>query len=317
MLDPAAAGNTAFSSIIPGLQLAWDSTSMGALKECPRKYQYSIMLGYSPRETSVHLLFGLYYHAALEWYDHKRSSGESHDAAMLSTVRRALALTWDQAKNRPWVSDDKYKNRFTLVRSVIWYLDQFAQDTAKTVQLANGKPAVELSFQLDLGVSSPSHQPYIVCGHLDRLVEMGERIMVLDRKTTKSTITPEFFHQFSPHNQFSTYAFASRVIYNTPAQGIIVDAAQVAVGFTRFQRGIVTRNEDQLNDWYNDFVFWLGLAEHFAQQQYWPQNDKSCSNYGGCPFRSVCAKSPSVRDLWLRTDFEKRVWNPLVARGDV
>lgn len=316
-MDPFLSGNTSFSPHTPGLQIAWDSTSMGALKECPRKYEYSIMQGFVPRQTSVHLIFGLHYHAALEWYDHKRSAGMSHAEALREATRRALVISWDKEKNRPWTSDDKYKNRFTLVRSIVWYLDQFANDALKTVQLANGKPAVELSFRLELEVSSPSGEPYLVCGHLDRLVEHGERIMVLDRKTTKSTVTPEFFDQFSPHNQFSTYAFASRVIYNTPAQGIIVDAAQVAVGFTRFQRGIVSRTEEQLNDWMGDFVFWLRLAEEFAHTGYWPQNDKSCGNYGGCPYRSVCAKGPSTRQMWLKADFEQRTWNPLIARGDI
>ena len=66
VLNPSTE-NSAFSKSLPGLQIAWDSTSLGTLKECPRKYQYSIMLGKQPREISVHLTFGLYYHAALEW----------------------------------------------------------------------------------------------------------------------------------------------------------------------------------------------------------------------------------------------------------
>lgn len=317
ILDPAAAGNTAFSLSTPGLQIAWDSTSLGALKECPRKYQYSIMLAKAPRETSVHLAFGLHYHAALEWYDHQRAQGASHSDAYLSTIRRALQLTWNRALGRPWLSDDKYKNRLTLVRSIAWYLDQFAVDALQTVILSNGKPAVELSFQLNLETSAPSGEPYLLCGHIDRLVLSGSTPFVLDRKTTKTTITPDFFDKYSPDNQFSTYSFAAKIIYQTPAKGLIVDAAQIAVGFTRFQRGIVNRTEEQLNDWFTDTITWLRLAEGFAQAQYWPQNDKSCGNYGGCPFRSVCSKGPSTRDLWLERDFQTRVWNPLIARGDV
>ncbi len=315
-LDPSE-WNSAFSTQIPGLQLAWDSTSLGTLKECPRKYQYSIMLAKVPRDTSVHLTFGLHYHSVLEWYDHKKSQGASHEEAFLSAVRRALVLTWDSARKRPWISDDKYKNRLTLVRSIVWYLDTFADDALQTVQLANGKPAVELSFKLPLPAENSLGEQYLLCGHIDRLVTMAGTPYVLDRKTTKSGITPDFFTKYSPDNQFSTYAFASKIIYNTPTEGIIVDAAQIGVNFTRFQRGIVSRNEEQLNDWYSDTTYWMSLAEHFAKDQHWPQNDKSCGNYGGCPFRSVCSKSPSTRDLWLKADFQERVWNPLIARGDV
>lgn len=309
--------NSAFSPIIPGLQIAWDSTSLGTLKECPRKYQYSIMLGKQPREISVHLSFGLYYHAALEWYDHQKSRGASHEEAFLSTVRKTLEITWNAKLRRPWISDDKYKNRATLLRSVVWYLEQFAEDTVETIQLSNGKPAVELSFRLGLDHRAPSGEEYMICGHIDRLVMFNGRPFVLDRKTTKSQLMPEFFDRFTPDNQMSTYAFASKIIYNTPTDGLIIDAAQIAIGFTRFQRGVVQRSESQLDDWFNDTLMWISMAEEFAQRQHWPQNDKSCSSYGGCPFRLVCAKPPSTRKLWLQQSYAKRVWNPLVARGDV
>lgn len=316
VLDPSNE-NSSFSLKVPGLQLAWDSTSLGALKECPRKYQYSIMLGRQPRETSVHLIFGLHYHAALEWYDHQKSRGASHEEAVLSTVRRTLEITWNKTLRRPWLSDDKYKNRGTLLRSVVWYLEQFAEDSITTIQLANGKPAVELSFRLDLDHNSQGGESFMICGHIDRLGMFNERPFVVDRKTSKSQLMPEFFERFTPDNQMSTYSFASKIIYNTPTDGIIIDAAQVAVTFTKFQRGVVTRTDGQLNDWYNDTIFWISMAEEFARRQYWPQNDKSCNNYGGCPFRPVCSKSPETRDLWLRQSFTRRLWNPLIARGDV
>lgn len=316
ILDPSTY-NTSFSQITPGLQIAWDSTSLGTLKECPRKYQYSIMLGFQPKEISVHLTFGLHYHAGLEWYDHEKSKGLSHQDAFLSTVRKVLQLTWDAKRQRPWLSDDKYKNRLTLVRSVIWYLDQFAQDSVETVQLANGKPAVELSFRLNLDHQSSQGEEYMICGHIDRLVLFNGQPYVLDRKTTKSALSPDFFSKFSPDNQMSTYSFASKIIYNTPTQGLIIDAAQVGVTFTRFQRGLVGRSSEQLDDWYNDTLVWLAQAEQYAKMQYWPQNDKSCGNYGGCPFRSVCAQAPSTRLLWLQNSFQHRIWNPLISRGDV
>jgi hypothetical protein len=51
------------------LQFAWDSTSLGYLKECPRKYYYTMIEGWRGRGESVHLRFGQEYHAALEHYD--------------------------------------------------------------------------------------------------------------------------------------------------------------------------------------------------------------------------------------------------------
>ena len=83
----------AFSQSIPGLQFAFDSVSLGLLKECPRKYQYTILEGWIPSQESVHLTFGLHYHKAIEIYDHRRAAGSSHDDALDSSVDYCLRST--------------------------------------------------------------------------------------------------------------------------------------------------------------------------------------------------------------------------------
>ena len=310
--------NSSFSTINTNLQLAWDSTSLGALKECPRKYQLSIIEGWVPRRESVHLTFGLHYHAALERYDHARAEGASHDEATIKALRYALEVTWNRELSRPWLSDDPNKNRWTLVRTIAWYLDQFESDPLKTVVLKNGKPAVELSFRLELDYKSKlTDEKFILCGHLDRVVEFNEQIYVADRKTSKNTIGTDFFDKYSPDNQFSVYTLAMQIIYSLPTAGLIVDAAQVAVTFSRFQRGFVPRHQAQLDEWYRDLGFWLTAAQLHAQAGYWPLNDKSCNNWGGCPYRGICSKAPSVREEWLKADFHKRTWDPLQVRGDI
>lgn len=314
--------NTSFSPDIPGLQLAWDSTSMGALKECPYKYYLSVVLGFTPRAQSVHLTFGLWYHAALERYDHKRAEGLDHQESLRFAVAWLMEVSWERSLGRPWLSDHPAKNRFTLVRSVVWYLDQFQDDNLKTVLLASGKPAVELSFRLELDHSSSTlGTPFVLCGHLDKLVEMEgptePGFYISDKKTSSSTISQDFFSKFSPDNQMSTYAFAGKVVYSVPIRGIIIDAAQIAVSFTRFARGLVERPAAVLDEWYEDLGMWLGMAELYALRNRWPRNEKSCNAYGGCAFRGICSKSPSVRAQWLKVDYAKRTWDPLVVRGDI
>lgn len=313
--------NSSFSTVNPSLQIAWDSTSIGLLKECPRKYYLSMLAcqgkGYAPRSESVHLTFGLHYHSALEQYDHEIALGKSHEEGVEAAVRRALTDTWDPILQRPWLSDDSNKNRYTLVRSIIWYLEEFATDPVKTVVLANGKAAVELSFRFESDYTSYTGEKFILCGHLDRLGIFNNQPFILDRKTTKSTINQDFFAKFSPDNQFTLYSLAAKVVYALPVSGLIVDGAQIAVTFTRFQRGFVQRSPDQLEEWYRDLGFWLGIAQHAAKSNDWPMNDKSCGNYGGCPFREICGKSPSVREQWLKAGFHTRVWDPLQIRGDI
>jgi len=90
------------SPFIPGTnyQWAWDSTSLGWVKECPRKYYYNMICGWIGRGESVHLEFGVLYHTGLERYDILISKGESHDQALRHIVKMLLVLTWREGK--PW-----------------------------------------------------------------------------------------------------------------------------------------------------------------------------------------------------------------------
>jgi PD-(D/E)XK nuclease superfamily len=297
------------------VQWAWDSTSLGWLKECPRKYQYHMIEQWRGRGEAIHLEYGILYHQALESYEQYRFRGLGHDEAVRGVVKWLLASTWHDgvpwraAKDLP--ADDKasLKSRENLVRTVVWYLDKFKNDPAKTMMHpSTGKPMVELHFQFEI------EGGYSLCGYLDRVVEFQEQPFVMDRKTTVSTLGSYYFEQYDPDNQMSLYTVASQVAFHTPVKGVIVDAAQIAVGFSRFVRSFVFKTADQIDEWMKDLMLWLEMAKMYAERNYWPQNDKSCHKYGGCPFRGICSKSPSRRGQFLETHFQKQPWNPLIPR---
>ena len=156
----------------------------------------------------------------------------------------------------------------------------------------------------------------LLSGHLDRVVEFSGDLWVLDRKTTKSTLGSYYFDQYSPNNQMTLYSLAGKVVLGTSVKGVIIDAAQIAVGFSRFERGFTLRTESQLEEWMENFREWVEQAHRFAQTNFWPMNDTACHQYGGCPFRGVCNKSPEVREKWL-ADFGTSFWDPLQTRGDI
>lgn len=305
------------------LQYAWDSTSLGALKKCPRYYQYSILEGWRAKDESVHLVFGGAYASALETYHKLRAKGADYDDAVDAVVDLTLQKTWHQAlfdeegnetaPAHPWEPDHNAKTRMNLIRSIVWYLEEFKNDPAKTLMLADGSPAVELSFKFNSGVSC-EHGEFILCGHMDKLVDYGGDLFVMDQKTTGSTLGAYYFKGYNPDNQMTLYTLAGRIVYNTPVAGVIIDAAQIAVGFTSFARGITTRSEGQLEEFLLDFKYWTDVAALYAKAEHWPMNEASCGNYGGCTFREICGKDSRVRELFLKTSFERRIWNPLIPR---
>jgi len=315
------AGPVVQSCFLPNtnVQFAWDSTSLGYLKRCPRLYQYIMIQGYQPKEDSIHLRYGIEYHTSIEEFHKARAAGATQKAAMRTAIRNLLVRVqdWDVDRDTPV---GKYKNARTIVELVIDYLDKFRDDVAETYIKEDGAPAVELSFrfELDWGPTG-SNSPYLLCGHLDQVVTFGDSLFVMDHKTSKNAIGDYYFDGFNPDNQMTLYALAGQIVINSPIKGVIIDAAQILLEKPHaFKRGMTLRTKEQLEEWTADLEYWLNQAEAYATANYWPMNDTSCGMYGGCRFREVCSKSGSTRHVYLKSNFHKLAkeerWNPLKPR---
>jgi hypothetical protein len=226
---------------------------------------------------------------------------DAHEEAVRQVVWQCLKDTFG------WESDHHLKNRPNLIRTIVWYLDAFADDPCKTAILADGQPAVELPFRLQIS------DDIWLAGHLDRLVEYAGSFYVQDQKTTGSTLGGYYFKRYNPDVQMSLYTLAAKVIWKVPVQGVMIDAAQIAVGFSRFERGFSYRTDAQLEEWLAHITYRISQQGE-AEVRGWPMNDTACMLYGGCPFMEVCSKDPAVREDFLRTGFEKLpIRNPLEA----
>lgn len=328
-LTPATPpGTLPASPFLPGtnIQYAWDSTSIGLFKTCPRLYQYTILDGWAAKDESIHLRFGIEYHQALQDYSANLADGISHDDALHAAITElhSRIYNWDPDIT---TKAGKYKNPRTLYALVIDYLDKYADDPATTFIKSDGVAAVELSFRFELDFApdagydthSPTPQPYILCGHLDRVVDFNGALYVMDHKTTTTSPSDYYFDQFEPHNQMTLYTLAGQVVLNTPIKGVIISAAQILLTEPgRFVRGFTYRTKDQLTEWLTDLEIHLQAAETYANANYFPQNDTACDKFGGCKFRRICSKSPDVREIFLASDFTKLEladrWNPLKSR---
>ncbi len=295
------------SATLPSFQFAWDSTSLGSLKTCPRKYQYVMLENWRPKNTSYHLTFGIWFHKGPEIYDKLRAGGLGHEDALRTALREVMEGT------EGWESGDPKKNRENLLRTIVWYLDQYEHDPVSTYLLPNGAPAVELSFRFYPNIEVAGEQ-ILLCGHLDKVGVIDDRLYVMDKKTTGSAMGEYFFHQFNPNSQMSLYTIAGKVVLEKPISGVIIDGAQIGATFSRFGRGFTHRTSVQSAEWLRDLEFHIGTAARCAKEGYWPQNDAACGMYGGCDFREICGKDPAVREAFLSSSFERVEWNPLESR---
>lgn len=319
LVDPASRGNSSFSTSLPGMQLALDSTSLSEFKTCPRRYYYSILRGLAPHGINVHLQFGIWMHRVRELYDQLAAQHPdwSHDAKLDEVLDWALNATWDTELGRPWISGHAEKNRLSLIQTLVWYLDAFGRDDPfETLILANGKPAVELSFSIDSGLATQQGERLVLCGHIDRLARMGGTAYVKDIKTSTYAPDAKWAAKFTPHIQFSMYVFAARNGLGQPIRDLIVDGIQVGATFARFGSHLVPRTDSMLDEWFEGIADAAQQMEDCAASGHWPMRETSCEMYGGCPFRPLCARSPEAREAWVSAEFVQRGagWDPLRTR---
>lgn len=311
--------NSSFSSIEPLLQIAHDSTSIKAGTKCWRYYKYSIIDGYGlAGPDNDHLVFGKVFHAATELYDRLRARGADHNDAVRGATRYALVSTWDFELNRPWVSEESTKSRDTLLRTIILYLDKYKDSHLETLILSDGRPAVELSFRIDIEIKAPTGEHYLLCGHIDKGVIWNDTVRITDKKTTKYALDDSYFKQFTPDIQMSVYPFAGKIIFKSEIDGMIIDAAQILVNGSRFRRSLIDRSEAQLDEWFTGFLTYLKELERNIDANDWPMRETSCG-FGRmqCAFRPVCSSDPSMRQEILDQFYKKRkTWDPLVPREE-
>lgn len=303
-------------SFVDGRQFAFDNTSLSIFKDCPRKYELTVLQGWRPKTEAPPLVFGKLLHRGLEIYDLEIFSGQPHQIALRLAVLKLLTLTSEKLEDgtlRFWTTDDPTRTRRTLLQALIWYCEHFREDVLKTHKLPDGKPALELSFRFEI---PGTH--FFYCGHIDKIADYGPHgIFLQERKHTKTTIGSYFFEKYNPNSQVTGYIAAAQVLIHQPVHGAIIDAVQTAVGFARPARGIETRRQEQIDEWLEDTIHWMKLVDEAAQAKKFPMNTESCHKYRGCQFRGVCRSSPGVRQALLETDFVKRFWDPLKIRtGD-
>lgn len=294
-----------FSEKNPHLQLFWDAHSLKLLLECPRKYQYQIIQGWVPSGDNLHLNWGIAYHEAMARADLARANGADFIDQMDAAIQCAMSYP-------EFEGCTTYKNRFTLVRSVMWNLDHFREVPIRSL-VFDGKPAIELSFSFPTEIPTSTEETFGLCGYMDGAAETELGITVVERKTTKNTLQQHYYDSFSPNIQFSMYTMASRIIFPTPARGVTLEACQTGVNFSEFGRRIFMKTPAQVDEFYPELITWLRQADRYAQEGFWPKNEGACTF---CGFKGVCSKDPNVRDQFFNdpAHFAKRKWNPLEPR---
>jgi hypothetical protein len=160
---------------------------------------------------------------------------------------------------------------------------------------------VELPFTLQLD------HDVMLRGRMDRIVRYAGEPFVHDSKTTGSSISGYYFKRFDLDTEMTAYSLAAEVVFHSPVKGVLIDAMQIAVGFSRFERSITYRTSEQLKEWLHDVKYHIRMAWEAPEHGY-PMRLSSCQKFGGCPFLDVCRRDPRVREEQLNTSYVERAY---------
>ena len=275
-----------------GIQTVWNASALTDWLKCPRYYSYRWLYNLTEIEESPHLRFGSIFAEALLVFYKERALGAAREEAIRHSVRFALRASLG------WNSDHNLKNRFTLIRTLVWYFEEYADDLPVYSDI-NG-PAVERTFRIEIDGGNA------LVGTLDRVVVYSDAIWIVDQKTPGSSLGPHYFRDWDLSDQMFNYTFAGQMLFGEAISGVIIDAAQIAVGFTRFGRSPTYRTKSQLAEWYDETMLHIEDAQRAARESRFPRRLTSCGMYGGCAFRNICAKSPESRKNFIAGSFKER-----------
>jgi hypothetical protein len=141
---------------------------------------------------------------------------------------------------------------------------------------------------------------------IDLIAEQGRIIAPFDHKTSKRRSEPS-----SLSNQFIGYC------YGLGLNNIVINK----IGFQktlspkeRFNRFILTIDNDRINEWIQNTVYWCRLLQDYHTNNYWPRNFTSCDKYSGCIYSKLCESSPEGRLYKIERDYKiEKPWD--VAQG--
>lgn len=163
-------------------------------------------------------------------------------------------------------------------------------------------------------------------------MDHGNTLLPVEHKTIYR-IDRRVHTKYKPHPQIAGYVYAINVIarslgYDRPVDRCIVNIAARAMPAEKPRDGIkkprYTRvfphySVEELERWRFQTVNKARRLHQSLINDEWIWNDgaNTCHLYGGCEYRGICSKPPSVEEMVIKSDYiQVEPWTPYVIEDD-
>lgn len=292
----------------PFFPVAIDSTILGTFRSCPQKAFRQYVEHWKPAAESVHLVAGGAFADGVEaarraYYEQGLSPSDSVAAGLSALITRYGSFE---------CPPESSKSLERTAGALEFYFESYPLDSshATPVRFPDKRTGIEFSFAVPLPINHPvTGDPLLYTGRSDMIAESYGGIYIYDEKTTTS-LGASWAKQWDMRSQFTGYCWAARH-YGIQAAGVVVRGVSIRKTKYDTQEVMTYRSDYEIDRWLSQTCRDITRMIECWKQGYWDFNlDHACSEYGGCPFQTVC-KSLNP-ETWLNQYFTQRVWNPLV-----
>lgn len=287
-----------------------DNSSLERFTTCPRSAEYYIVRKRESADPKTALEFGKAIHEALA-VRYADPEPNYVDSAMESRQIERLAKSFEGIE----IPEGEFRTYDRAVQMLQEYNKRYPMEPFKVLKTKDGKPAVELSFAVPLGMAD--NIPIVWTGRIDLIVEWDGQVWIGDHKTT-SMLGANYFSEFYNSAQMSGYIWAASKLLGIPVRGVFINALAnrrpTKTGTPiEFARDRIYYLPENVEEWATNTLTICSDFIHNCDRDYFPQHMKWCVNkYGKCPYFDVCTLPPEQRATMLGSNLFKDVtWSPL------
>jgi len=190
------------------------------------------------------------------------------------------------------------------IRILRAYFKRYHDDGLEVARDKFGIPYIERSFSFLIYATPELQINYF--GTIDVILQNKETgvLMVADHKTTAS-LGSEFYNRCNPNPQYTGYVMGAQRALALDVKLFMINGIQTAKTKTEFARQVTERGEEDFAELAlsvrEQVSRWL-IANHTNN---FPQTAPGpCSNYGGCPYRTICEVPQRIKETVIAANFK-------------
>jgi hypothetical protein len=313
-----------------------DSSMLTVFDSCKHKFYREYILGLTPYAVSPDLHAG---GAMARGFEVMRLELYKNNAPVDTAILAgawAISDFWGDYEPPLKLGKPHIKSLINVVSAFHEYFEEWppATDIIKPYFYANGEPAVEFSFAIEMvDLYHPiTGDPLLFCGRCDMLGHFQNLFCLVDEKTTTS-IGASWADSWSMRGQFLGYCKAAQA-FGLPISTALIRGIAFQVKEFKFIQAVVEYPQWQIDRWWSEahnkvaemLTLWEAsvseggltidqegneiFSDPAAMANVWGHSyGNACESYGGCVFRKDICTSKNPED-WM-SEYDIRRWDPL------